>query len=68
MTRKMAGFALGSRAKRALKPDNVSSFLRRLAVEMGSFQAVATLTRRGALPHGAAHERFPRHLHHLRDY
>jgi hypothetical protein len=40
----------------------------RLAAEKRLFRRDATLTPRGALPHGAFHERFPRHLHHLRDY
>src|SRR5579859_875156 len=32
------------------------------------FRGDATLTGRVSLPHGARHERFPRHLQHLRDY
>src|SRR5580700_3855790 len=32
------------------------------------FRGPSILTRSLRLPHGAPHERFPRHLHYLRDY
>src|SRR5580704_7765783 len=32
------------------------------------FRGPSILTRSLRLPHGASHERFPRHLHYLRDY
>src|ERR1700739_2506965 len=32
------------------------------------FRGPSILTRSLGLPHGAPHERFPRHLHYLRDY
>src|SRR5579871_5676787 len=68
MARKNAGVAPGSLVKNKPKRDDISSYFAPFCRRKRLFRGEATLTRRGALPHGAAHERFPRHLHHLRDY